>query len=93
MYIDIVRRNIYDLGKVNLLVFDECHHAVSDHCMRTLMVPYNSLMSNPPKILGLTATLLNGNHKPCNVMREVRNLEITFRSKVATVEGLELVVG
>ncbi|XP_044756151.1 endoribonuclease Dicer [Coccinella septempunctata] len=88
----IVRGKIFDPSKVNLLIFDECHHAVNDHSMRVLMEAFYDLTS-PPKILGLTATLLNGNCKPHKVMEEVRSLEVTFKSKIATVDGLEVVVG
>lgn len=47
----------------------------------------------PPRVLGLTATLLNGNCKPYKVMQEVQTLEVTYHSKVATVDGLDVVVG
>ncbi|XP_045465316.1 endoribonuclease Dicer [Harmonia axyridis] len=88
----IVRGNMVDMANVNLLIFDECHHAVNDHSMRILM-KYFSGLTNPPRVLGLTATLLNRNCKTHKVMEEVRELEKTFNSKIATVEGLDLVVG
>lgn len=81
-----------DLNRVNLLVFDECHHGVKDQPMRQIMKSFQNLQS-PPKVLGLTATLLNANCKPSNVMAEVNNLEITYHSQVATVEDLKDVIG
>lgn len=77
---------------MNLLIFDECHHGVNDHSMRQLMKNFGSLVE-PPRVLGLTATLLNGNCKPHKVMQEVQTLEVTYHSKVATVDGLDIVVG
>lgn len=81
-----------DLNRVNLLIFDECHHGVKDQPMRQVMRTFQCL-NNPPRVLGLTATLLNSNCKPHNVMNEVNNLEVTYQSKVATVEALRDVIG
>lgn len=46
-----------------------------------------------PRILGLTATLLNGNCKPGRVLEEVEKLETTYHSQVATIDGLTKVTG
>ncbi|KAJ8969648.1 hypothetical protein NQ314_001650 [Rhamnusium bicolor] len=81
-----------DVNKVNLLIFDECHRGVNDHSMRQLMKTFENV-TDPPRVLGLTATLLNGNCKPHKVMQEVTSLETTYHSKVATVDGLAAVVG
>lgn len=83
---------ITDLNKVNLIVFDECHRGVSDQPMRQLCKSLESV-SSKPRIVGLTATLLNSNCKPANVMFEVRKLETTYHSQVATVDGLLEVSG
>ncbi|KAK9882152.1 hypothetical protein WA026_019669 [Henosepilachna vigintioctopunctata] len=81
----IVRNKIFDLNRANLLIFDECHHGVNDHSMRQIMTNFQNLAMKP-RVIGLTATLLNGNCKPDRVMNEVETLEITFQSKVATLE-------
>ncbi|KAL3276339.1 hypothetical protein HHI36_011721 [Cryptolaemus montrouzieri] len=60
--------------------------------MRQVMMNFENLR-NAPRVIGLTATLLNGNCKLNKVMEEVKSLEITFQAKVATVDGLEVVVG
>ncbi|KAG5868387.1 hypothetical protein JTB14_013589 [Gonioctena quinquepunctata] len=60
--------------------------------MRQLMKSFENL-SEPPRVIGLTATLLNGNCGPDKVIENVLALETTFHSKVATVDGLAQVVG
>ncbi|CAH1110958.1 unnamed protein product [Psylliodes chrysocephalus] len=60
--------------------------------MRQLMKQFETL-NDPPRVLGLTATLLNRNCKLNKVIEEVKALETTYHSKVATVEELEAVVG
>lgn len=81
-----------DLNKVNLLIFDECHHAVNDHPMRSIMKAFKAL-TEPPRVLGLTATLLNKNCSAHKVLEEVETLETTFHGQVATVDGLSEVIG
>lgn len=83
---------ILDLNKVNLLIFDECHNAVNDHPMRGIMKAFSGLQ-DPPKVLGLTATLLNRNCDATKVVEQVQILETTFHGQVATVDGLSEVVG
>lgn len=83
---------VIDLNQVNLIVFDECHRGVSDQPMRQLCKSLESVQSKP-RIVGLTATLLNSNCKPGMVMYEVRKLETTYHSQVATVDGLLEVSG
>ncbi|XP_066254152.1 endoribonuclease Dcr-2 [Euwallacea similis] len=90
--VNLTNQRYLDLNKVNLIVFDECHRGVSDQPMRQICKSLADVC-HKPRILGLTATLLNGNCKPQNVLNEVRNLEITYHSKVATVEGLAQVSG
>lgn len=90
--VNICNWGYLDLNRVNLLIFDECHHGVKDQPMRQVMRGFQTL-SNPPRVLGLTATLLNANCKPGTVMNEVANLEVTYQSKVATVEELKDVTG
>lgn len=88
----LVEKTFIDLNKVNLLILDECHHAVNDHSMRQTMRNFSDL-THQPRVLGLTATILNGNCKPNQVIQEVKNLEVTLHGQVATVDGLENVVG
>ncbi|RZC41351.1 Dicer-2 [Asbolus verrucosus] len=90
--VNLINNNFIDLEKVNLIIFDECHRGVVDHSMRQVMKTFQ-YCDEQPRILGLTATLLNGNCKLNNVMNEVKSLETTYHSQVATVDGLEAVVG
>lgn len=90
--LNLTNQNFIDLNKVNLIVFDECHRGVNDQPMRLLCKSFQGLLQ-PPRILGLTATLLNGNCKPSKIMEEVEKLEVTYHSQVATADGLSQVTG
>ncbi|XP_044259487.1 endoribonuclease Dicer [Tribolium madens] len=90
--VNLINNHFIDMERVNLMIFDECHSGVDDQPMRQVMKTFHS-WGKKPRILGLTATLLNGNCKLSRVMDEVRSLEVTYHSKVATVDGLDAVVG
>ncbi|XP_017890637.2 endoribonuclease Dicer isoform X2 [Ceratina calcarata] len=74
-----------NLNKINLIIFDECHRAVNDHPMRQIMQLFeNCPKEEQPKVLGLSACLLNSNIKLEKVETIVQNLEVTFNAKVMT---------
>lgn len=81
------------LSRVNLLVIDECHHAVNKHPMRMIMDEFKGVpMENRPHVLGLTATLINSNCKPNRILDEIHDLEITMHAKIARAENEEMVL-
>lgn len=50
------------LNRINLIIFDECHRAVNDHPMRQIMQLFeNCPKEEQPRVLGLSASLLNAN--------------------------------
>jgi endoribonuclease Dicer len=92
IFLNLLLHGYVQLSEVNLLIFDECHHAVNDQPMRQVMQQFEHCPPElRPRVLGLTANLLNGNCKPERVDEEVRTLETTFLSKVATCENMPLV--
>ncbi|XP_014275311.1 endoribonuclease Dicer [Halyomorpha halys] len=80
------------LPRVNLLVIDECHHAVNKHPMKLVMEEFKGVPTKDrPHVLGLTATLLNSNCKPERIPTEIHNLEITMHAKIARAENEEMI--
>ncbi|XP_031345881.1 endoribonuclease Dicer-like [Photinus pyralis] len=90
--VNILQRSLLSLNDVNLLIFDECHNGVGDHPMTQVMSYYPNLR-DPPRVIGLSATLLNRKCTPAEVLKEVSVLERTFHSKVVTVPDLECLTG
>ncbi|XP_072932653.1 endoribonuclease Dcr-2 [Epargyreus clarus] len=86
---DMLTHGYINIRDINLIIFDECHHAVDDHPMRVIMKKFESCPpSEQPRVLGLTATLLNGNVKLNKVNDTLRDLETTFHATIATVNDL-----
>ncbi|XP_052740940.1 endoribonuclease Dicer isoform X2 [Bicyclus anynana] len=86
---DMLTHQYISLSDINLIIFDECHHAVEDHPMRLIMKHFeNCPKQEQPRILGLTATLLNGNVKLNKVEEILRELETTFQATIATANDM-----
>lgn len=86
---DMLTHQYIRIEDINLLIFDECHHAVEDHPMRVIMKHFEGCPKHSqPRVLGLTATLLNANVKSRKVEDTLHDLEITFHATIATVDEL-----
>ena len=81
------------LSEVNLIIFDECHHAIiENHFYAKIMKCYNSCPeSMRPKILGLTASLLNNKYRsPAELETNLAGLEAALNSTVETASNILL---
>lgn len=55
--VDMLNHNFVPLERINLLVFDECHHGVDDHPMRQIMKATERVPKRlHPKIIGNSST-------------------------------------
>ncbi|XP_041980153.1 endoribonuclease Dicer [Aricia agestis] len=86
---DMLTHNYIKIENINLIIFDECHHAVEDHPMRAVMKHFEHCPPDKhPRVLGLTATLLNANIKYSKVEDTLKTLEKTFQATIATVNEM-----
>ncbi|XP_046751680.1 endoribonuclease Dicer isoform X2 [Diprion similis] len=94
IFLDILNHGYISLSQLNLMIFDECHRAVNDHPMRLIMQRFQDCPKDEqPRVLGLTATLLNGNIKVTKLDEAITDLETTFHGKIIAVESLVGVKG
>ncbi|KAK7066036.1 hypothetical protein SK128_000916 [Halocaridina rubra] len=81
------------LNKVNLIIMDECHHAVGNHPMREVLREYEKLKDmhskKCPHIMGLTASVINRKCKSFEVMKAIHTLEMTMNSALVTSKNQE----
>ncbi|KAI8331367.1 dicer-2 protein [Chlamydoabsidia padenii] len=89
IFLDILRHGFVRMDNVNLLIFDECHHAIKRH-------PYNVVMREfydtcpeleRPRIFGMTASPLNSKAK---VQYSATQLEQNLCSLIYTATNQEL---
>lgn len=71
--VDLLTRGFTKLERINLIVFDECHRAVSNHPMRQVMQLFeNCSKQQQPRILAMSATLLNANTKSFKIESTIK---------------------
>uniref|UniRef100_A0A8C4Z5V6 ribonuclease III n=1 Tax=Gadus morhua TaxID=8049 RepID=A0A8C4Z5V6_GADMO len=87
IFLHVLKNGILPLSKINLVVFDECHLAITDHPYREIMTLFDGC-SGGPRVLGLTASILNGKCDPSELERKILNLEDILRSNAETATDL-----
>nr|CAD7589801.1 unnamed protein product [Timema genevievae] len=84
----VLQCQFLQMSEVNLLVLDECHRALREHPMRQIMKEFVSPCIQSPRILGLTAPLLNSSCDPSRLEGELRRLEMTLHSTAETASDI-----
>lgn len=77
------------ISDLNLVIVDECHHAVRNHPMHSFLALLQYIpVSQQPRVIGLTGVLLMGS-KVGNIHKDLTNLESVFRGKIVTINSGE----
>ncbi|CAF4297310.1 unnamed protein product [Rotaria sp. Silwood2] len=79
VFLNLVDHNYFPLYKVNLLIFDECHHSTGENCYATLMSRHYRSCHDPPRILGLTASISAKKITPSQLNQAAKDIENTYR--------------
>lgn len=95
---DLVDKDYLPLSKVNLVVFDECHHAAMKKKSKETNHVYKQIMSSmrlkdpelKPRILGLTASVINNKAEADGIKEMVQDLEKTYSARCISVEPAEV---
>jgi endoribonuclease Dicer len=77
----------HDISRVNLLIFDECHHAVKCDAYVGIMKHFK-ISNQRPRILGLSASIISGKCKPFQLERKLKDLEVTLCSHIETAKDV-----
>ncbi|KAK5856936.1 hypothetical protein PBY51_010214 [Eleginops maclovinus] len=87
IFLHVLRKKILPLSKINLVVFDDCHLAITEHPYCEIMKLFDG-SSCCPRILGLTASILNGKCDPSELEQKILNLERILKSNAETATDL-----
>ncbi|XP_028846066.1 endoribonuclease Dicer [Denticeps clupeoides] len=87
IFLHVLKNGFLPLSKINLVVFDECHLAITDHPYREIMRLCEDFLCCP-RILGLTASILNGKCDPGDLEEKIQNLEWILKSNAETATDL-----
>uniref|UniRef100_A0A3B5LJX3 ribonuclease III n=1 Tax=Xiphophorus couchianus TaxID=32473 RepID=A0A3B5LJX3_9TELE len=87
IFLHALRSQILPLSKINLVVFDDCHLAITEHPYCDIMKLFEECTCGP-RILGLTASILNGKCDPSELEQKIQNLERILKSNAETATDL-----
>ena len=92
---NLLLQSYLKLSQVNLVVFDECHHAVKNHdyvqIMRIFKPHIENKDDNIPRRLGLTASLIPSKCNPGDIERKIKDLEEVLVCRSQTAGDLQQV--
>ena len=93
IYLDLLDSAKLNLSQANLLVFDECHRAKKRHEYKRIMDCFANIpeQDSHPRILGLTASVLDGKVSDHMIPKKIRELESTLRSVCITASDPNIV--
>ena len=78
------------LTKINLIIFDECHHTTKNHPYAQIMRRFSSCPKKErPRILGLSASIISGKCKPGTLSEKLTALEKTLHCRIETARDIK----
>ncbi|XP_008294508.1 endoribonuclease Dicer [Stegastes partitus] len=87
IFLHVLMNKVLPLSKINLVVFDDCHLAITDHPYCEIMKLFEEC-SCSPRVLGLTASILNGKCDPSELELKIQTLERILKSNAETATDL-----
>ena len=91
IFLNLLSHSFIKLSQVNLLIFDECHHAKKKHQYKQIMNFFEGCKTEDcPKVLGLTAAVIHRKVKVERIESEIKDLECTLRSTCETSQDDEI---
>uniref|UniRef100_A0A158Q8D5 Endoribonuclease dcr-1 n=1 Tax=Elaeophora elaphi TaxID=1147741 RepID=A0A158Q8D5_9BILA len=90
IFLDLLDHGFFNMSNAAVIIFDECHHVLgSKHPYRLIMHRYGQLAGvDRPRILGLTASLINSKVPPNSLERLLEKLERIMHCSIETASDL-----
>lgn len=88
--VDCMMHSFIHMSSINLLIFDEAHHAKNDHPYARLMKDYYMTLTDPsqrPRVFGMTASPVDAN---TDIKETAIQLEKMLNCKIATTSDITL---
>ncbi|CAF4103304.1 unnamed protein product, partial [Rotaria magnacalcarata] len=89
VFLNLVDHNYFTLYKVNLLIFDKCQHSTGESCYAGLMNRHYNACHDPPRILGLTASISGKKITPGELNKVAKQIENIYKARVASGSNRE----
>ncbi|EFX72380.1 hypothetical protein DAPPUDRAFT_308316 [Daphnia pulex] len=85
IFLEVIHKNFLKMNKLNLLILDDCHNVMNNEALKGVLTLYeNAASSVHPRILGLTASIVNNICKPMELSQLITILETKLKSVIST---------
>ncbi|KZS00877.1 putative Endoribonuclease Dcr-1, partial [Daphnia magna] len=85
VFLEAIQKDFLEMSKLNLLILDDCHNVMNDEALKKILALYEkSANSLHPRILGLTASIVNNICKPMELSQLITILENKLQSAIST---------
>lgn len=89
VFLEALQEDHLSMNQINLLILDECHNAVRDPSLKGVLESYCCLRDGRlPRILGLTASIVNNKCRPAKLAKLIVNLESSLQSIIQTSNSI-----
>jgi len=88
IFTTVLSKSFMKLSQINLLILDECHNIARDTNLKSIFACFENKSSSQPRILGLTASIVNKKCKPIQLSKMIINLETSLHSVIQTSNSI-----
>ena len=89
VFVDAIQKNLISMSQLNVLVLDDCHNVMNDHALKNVLELYKASSNNVrPRILGLTASVVNNTCRPVELSQLMSILETNLESCIQTSDNI-----
>lgn len=91
IFLDTIHHGYFHMNRAAVLILDECHHAMGEkHPYRLIMENYihDTPKESRPRVLGLTASLINDKTAPNALEAKLTKLENHLHCVIETASDL-----
>lgn len=89
VFLHALHLKLLKMNQCNLLILDECHCVMSDIALRDILALYKSSTNSlSPRVLGLTAAIVNNKCKPLELSHLIKLLEDKLGSVIQTSNNI-----
>lgn len=85
-FLSAFQQGYISIDHLNLLILDECHTAIKDPNLKSVLEVCRK--NHQPRILGLTASIVNKKCMPVKLAKLIVNLETSLKSVIQTSNSI-----
>ena len=89
IFVNVLSLGYLTINQINLLILDECHNILKDSSLSSILRTCDeNYESSHPRVLGLTASIVNNKCRPLQLSKIIIHLERTLKCSIQTSNSI-----